>query len=78
MRLGEDRKGSEISSDGQKTHFDRDRHKARDNLYKGTKAFSLIGFVGDIYMLLAIDKTSNEIIKPGSVIRQKNRFSSMR
>ncbi|MEK6673689.1 MAG: MlaD family protein [Nitrospirota bacterium] len=43
--------------------------KRGTTLYKGTKAFiTQIGFVGDIYMLLAIDKTSNETIKPGSVI----------
>lgn len=43
--------------------------KRGTSLYKGTKAFvTQIGFVGDIYMLLAIDKTSNELIKPGSVI----------
>jgi ABC-type transporter Mla subunit MlaD len=43
--------------------------KRGTSLYKGTKAFvTQIGFVGDIYMLLAIDKTSNEIIKPGAVI----------
>jgi len=43
--------------------------KRGTTLYKGTKAFiTQIGFVGDIYMLLAIDKTLNETIKPGSVI----------
>ncbi len=43
--------------------------KRGTTLYKGTKAFiTQLGFVGDIYMLLAIDKTLNEIIRPGSVI----------
>lgn len=43
--------------------------KRGTTLYKGTKAFiTQIGFVGDIYMLLTIDKTLNETIKPGSVI----------
>lgn len=43
--------------------------KRGTTLYKGTRAFiTQIGFVGDIYMLLTIDKTLNEIIRPGSVI----------
>jgi len=38
-------------------------------LYKGTKAYiTQIGFVGDIYMLLSVKDTTNEIMKVGSVI----------
>jgi phospholipid/cholesterol/gamma-HCH transport system substrate-binding protein len=38
-------------------------------LYKGTKALiTQIGFVGDIYLLLAVDSTINERIKVGDVI----------
>lgn len=38
-------------------------------IYKGTTALiTQIGFVGDIYLLLAIDKSTNEIIRPGDVI----------
>ncbi len=38
-------------------------------LYKGTKAYiTQIGFVGDIYLLLSVKDTTNEIIKVGSVI----------
>lgn len=38
-------------------------------IYKGTKAvISQIGFVGDIYLLLRIDKTTNEKIRVGDEI----------
>lgn len=38
-------------------------------LYKGTKALiTQIGFVGDIYLLLSVDKTTNERFKPGETI----------
>ena len=38
-------------------------------LYKGTKAsVTQIGFVGDIYLLLSVDKTTNERIKVGDII----------
>ncbi|MDA8078272.1 MAG: MlaD family protein [Nitrospiraceae bacterium] len=38
-------------------------------LYKGTKAMvTQIGFVGDIYLLLAVDKASGERIPPGREI----------
>lgn len=38
-------------------------------LYKGTRAsITQIGFVGDIYLLLSVDKTTSEKIKTGSVI----------
>lgn len=38
-------------------------------LYKGTKALiSQVGFVGDIYLLLAVDNTTNEKIKAGDII----------
>lgn len=43
--------------------------KRGTTLYKGTKALiSQVGFVGDIYLLLAIDKTTNEKINPGEII----------
>lgn len=38
-------------------------------LYKGTKAsITQVGFVGDIYLLLSIDKTTSEQFKPGDTI----------
>jgi phospholipid/cholesterol/gamma-HCH transport system substrate-binding protein len=38
-------------------------------VYKGTRALiTQLGFVGDLYLLLAIDQTSGEKIKVGSVI----------
>lgn len=38
-------------------------------LYKGTRALiTQIGFVGDIYLLLAVDKTTNERFKVGDLI----------
>ena len=38
-------------------------------LYKGTKAsITQVGFVGDIYLLLSIDKTTKEQFKPGDTI----------
>jgi len=38
-------------------------------LYKGTRAMiTQLGFVGDLYLLLAIDKTTGEKIKVGEVI----------
>lgn len=38
-------------------------------LYKGTKAsITQIGFVGDIYLLLSVDKTTTERIKIGDII----------
>jgi phospholipid/cholesterol/gamma-HCH transport system substrate-binding protein len=38
-------------------------------LYKGTKAsIAQVGFVGDIYILLSVEKTTNERFKPGDVI----------
>jgi phospholipid/cholesterol/gamma-HCH transport system substrate-binding protein len=38
-------------------------------LYKGTKAMiTQAGFVGDIYLLLTVDNTADERIKPGDVI----------
>lgn len=38
-------------------------------IYKGTRALiTQIGFVGDIYLLLAVDKTVDERLKPGDVI----------
>lgn len=38
-------------------------------LYKGTKAYiTQIGFVGDIYLLLSVKDTTNEILKVGTVI----------
>jgi phospholipid/cholesterol/gamma-HCH transport system substrate-binding protein len=38
-------------------------------LYKGTKALiTQIGFVGDIYLLLTVDQTTNEKMKIGNVI----------
>ncbi len=38
-------------------------------LYKGTKALiTQIGFVGDIYLLLSVDKTTDERLKIGDVI----------
>lgn len=38
-------------------------------IYQGTKAMvSQVGFVGDLYLLLAVDQTTNELIKPGGTI----------
>ncbi|GAB4486627.1 MAG: hypothetical protein OHK006_14700 [Thermodesulfovibrionales bacterium] len=38
-------------------------------IYKGTKAMvSQVGFVGDLYLLLAVDATTNELIPPGGTI----------
>ncbi len=38
-------------------------------LYKGTRAIiTQIGFVGDIYLLLSVDNTTNEKIKAGDII----------
>lgn len=38
-------------------------------VYKGTRALiTQIGFVGDLYLLLAVDKTTNEKINPGENI----------
>lgn len=38
-------------------------------LYKGTRALvTQIGFVGDIYLLLSVDKTTNERFRPGDII----------
>ncbi len=38
-------------------------------IYRGTRALiTQIGFVGDIYMLLAVDSTTDERISPGEVI----------
>lgn len=38
-------------------------------LYKGTKSYiTQVGFVGDIYLLLSVDNTSNERIEVGGVI----------
>jgi len=38
-------------------------------IYKGTKAsVTQVGFVGDIYLLLSVNDTVNEKIKPGDVI----------
>jgi phospholipid/cholesterol/gamma-HCH transport system substrate-binding protein len=38
-------------------------------LYEGTKALiTQVGFVGDIYLLLSINNTTNRILKPGDVI----------
>jgi len=38
-------------------------------VYRGTRALiTQLGFVGDLYLLLAIDKTTNEKIKVGDVI----------
>jgi ABC-type transporter Mla subunit MlaD len=43
--------------------------KQGTRLYKGTKAFiTQIGFVGDIYLLLAVNETRNELIQVGSII----------
>lgn len=43
--------------------------KPGTKLYRGTKAFiTQIGFVGDIYLLLAVNETSNELIAVGSRI----------
>jgi phospholipid/cholesterol/gamma-HCH transport system substrate-binding protein len=43
--------------------------KKGTTLYKGTKAsVTQIGFVGDIYLLLSVDNTTNERIKVGDVI----------
>lgn len=43
--------------------------KQGTKLYKGTKAFiTQIGFVGDIYLLLAVNETRNELIPVGSRI----------
>ncbi|TAN39781.1 MAG: MCE family protein [Nitrospirae bacterium] len=38
-------------------------------IYKGTRALvTQIGFVGDIYLLLSVDKTTNELIRAGEDI----------
>ncbi len=38
-------------------------------VYKGTRALvTQVGFVGDIYLLLSVDKTTNELIKAGEDI----------
>lgn len=38
-------------------------------LYEGTKALiTQVGFVGDIFLLLSVNNTTNKIIKPGDVI----------
>jgi phospholipid/cholesterol/gamma-HCH transport system substrate-binding protein len=38
-------------------------------LYKGTKAYiTQVGFVGDIYLMLSVQKTTNEMIKVGDII----------
>mgnify|MGYP006267377069 CR=1 FL=1 len=38
-------------------------------LYKGTKAsITQVGFVGDIYILLSVEKTTDDRFKPGEVI----------
>ncbi len=38
-------------------------------IYKGTRAsVTQVGFVGDIYLLLSVNDTVNELIKPGDVI----------
>lgn len=43
--------------------------KPGTKLYQGTKAFiTQIGFVGDIYLLLAVNETSHELIAVGSRI----------
>lgn len=43
--------------------------KKGTQLYKGTKALiTQTGFVGDIYMLLSVNNTVGEVIKPGDVI----------
>lgn len=43
--------------------------KKGTTLYKGTEAsITQIGFVGDIYLLLSVDKTTNEKIKVGDTI----------
>lgn len=43
--------------------------KKGTKLYKGTKALiTQTGFVGDIYMLLSVNNTIEEIIKPGDII----------
>jgi ABC-type transporter Mla subunit MlaD len=45
-------------------------------LYKGTKALiTQVGFVGDIYLLLAVDNTINEKIKIGDVIPTEEKVS---
>lgn len=49
--------------------------KKGTTLYKGTKALiSQVGFVGDIYLLLAIDKTTNEKINQGEVIPSEDQI----
>lgn len=43
--------------------------KKGTKIYKGTKALiTQTGFVGDIYMLLSVNNTVGEIIKPGGLI----------
>jgi ABC-type transporter Mla subunit MlaD len=47
-------------------------------LYKGTKALiSQVGFVGDIYLLLAVDNTTNEKIKAGDIIPSEEKVQLM-
>lgn len=49
--------------------------KQGTELYKGTRAqISQIGFVGDIYLLLAVDKTSQEKLKPGDIIPSEGKI----
>jgi phospholipid/cholesterol/gamma-HCH transport system substrate-binding protein len=44
-------------------------------LYKGTKALiTQIGFVGDIYLLLSINDTTNEIIQAGDTIPSEEKM----
>jgi len=48
--------------------------KKGTTLYKGTEAsITQVGFVGDIYLLLSVDRTTNEKIKVGDVIPSKEK-----
>ncbi|MEK6528732.1 MAG: MlaD family protein [Nitrospirota bacterium] len=43
--------------------------KKGTKIYKGTKAFvTQVGFVGDIYMQLSVEETTDESLKPGDTI----------
>ena len=50
--------------------------KRGTSIYKGTKALiAQVGFVGDIYLLLLIDKTTDETIRAGEVIPLEEKVS---
>lgn len=49
--------------------------KKGTKIFKGTEAvISQIGFIGDIFLLLSVDKTFNEPIIPGSIIQSTERI----